>query len=779
MENFLSKLKNISTRFNGSGSLPSDTLRNEISSRHLSESESQVPARSRNQRRSGKLKQVLTPLRQLLPRTPLYRNRRFWLLLLLGGGGGVLAWGYWTIERSLPNTADISSFVRDRTLTIRAADGSVLQQLGPATRDKLTYAKLPARVVKAFVAAEDRRFYQHNGVDYQSIVRALASNLVARDVVEGASTITQQLARVVYLNQERSMWRKLQEAFLAQKIERELSKPQILEKYLNLVYLGSGAYGVADAAWVYFGKTVDQLTLAETAMIAGLPPAPSEYSPIVNRKSAEERRGIVLDRMVEQGYISSAEAEAARAQPITLNPKVPKKLYSDTPYFTSFVQQELPKYVSKEQLEIGGLTVETTLHPQWQKAADRVVRNAVQNAGPSEGFGQAALVAINPRNGEIRAMVGGTDFAKSQFNRVVQAQRQPGSSFKTILYTTAIATGMSPWDSYQDAPLRVDGYEPQNYSRKYNGWMSLRDALTSSINIISVRLILDVGFDPVINMAKGMGIKSKLMPTYSLALGASEVNLLELTGAYGTLAAQGEHVESHAIRRIVDRKGQVLYDGDIKRKRVVDKVSAAIMTWMMQNVVNSGTGRAAQLGRPVAGKTGTSEKARDLWFVGFIPQVVTGVWLGNDDNSPTYSYSSTAATVWHDFMKVVVQKLPVEQFPDVPKLEGRKGSIKAKKINNARIGVGRGPEPESEGYSGGSERSWERGYDEPAPAAPSEDYSPREEEPPVEAEAAPEPAPADPEPAPADPEPVAPPPENTAPAPEPAAEPAPAAPAGN
>jgi penicillin-binding protein 1A len=711
-------------------------------------------------------------------RKPLYRRRLVWFAVLaIAGSGGALFWGYQKIERSLPDTADIATFVRDGTLTIKASDGAILQQLGPATREKLTFQKIPTRLVQAFIASEDRRFYQHNGVDYQSIVRAVSSNLLAHDVVEGASTITQQLARLVFLTQERSLWRKLQEAFLAQKIERELSKTKILEQYLNLVYLGSGAYGVADAAWVYFSKPVDQLTLSELATIAGLPPAPSDYSPLVNPQAARQRRDIVLDRMVEAGYINETEANAASAQPLTLKPSTPKNLDSAAPYFTSYVQKQLSQHVSKDELEAGGLTVETTLNAKWQQIADKVVHDNAKNAGSYEGFSQTALVAIDPRNGEIRAMVGGTDFNKSQFNRATQAQRQPGSSFKAILYTTAIATGMSPNDGYEDAPFRVDGYQPENYSRKYRGWMTLRDAMTNSINIISVKLIIDVGFDPVIGMAKDMGIKSSLMPTYSLALGASEVNLLELTNAYSTLAAQGEYTEAHGIRRIFNRKGQMIYDATFKPKRVIDKVTTAIVTWMMQSVVNSGTGQAAQIDRPVAGKTGTSEKARDLWFIGFIPQLVTGVWLGNDDNSPTWSASSTAAGVWHDFMALAVKGIPVEKFPELPKLDGRKGSIKAKPVKPGRAHQ---PSYSPEESSSRSEPSYSRHYRDsepprrdpapsrsdttpsnsgPAETAPVTPVAPAEPVSPV----APEPAPPAAEPAP----PVAP------------AEPAPPAPSGS
>ncbi|MBW4469620.1 MAG: penicillin-binding protein 1A [Stenomitos rutilans HA7619-LM2] len=752
MENFLSKLKNLSIRSNGSQPLTSD-LRRDREGNPPSALPMKAPPNA-----TDRAEPVTLRGKRVRIGKPLHRRYAFWLALVALGGGAALAWGAWKIEQSLPDVSDISNFSQNGTLTIKAADGTVLQQLGSATRQKLTIKQVPDRVIKAFIAAEDRRFYQHNGVDYQSIVRAFASNLLARELVEGGSTITQQVARIVYLTQDRTVGRKLQEAFLAQKIERTLSKDQVLEKYLNLVYLGSGAYGVADAAWVYFSKPIDRLTLSETAMIAGMPPAPSDYSPLVNLQVARQRRDIVLERMQEAGFITEAEVEQARAQTLTLKPSSPKKLYSDTPYFTSYVQQQLPKLITKEQLEAGGLTVETSLNSTWQKAAEKAVKDAVKNIGPAEGFKQAALVALDPRNGEIRAMVGGTDFITSQFNRVTQAQRQPGSSFKPILYTTAIATGISPYASYLDAPLTVDGYQPQNYSRKYSGWLTLRDAITNSVNLVSVRLLIDVGFDPVIKLGHDLGIQSELLPTYSLALGTSEVNLLELTSAYATLAAKGSHTETHGIRRVLNRKGEVIYTAKPKPKQVVDKDSVAIVTWMMQNVVNSGTGQAAQIGRPVAGKTGTSENARDLWFIGFVPQMAAGVWLGNDDNTPTWSYSSTAAEVWHNFMTTVVKGMTVEKFAELPKLDDRKGTIKAKPVRPNQMYDGEAPRSEA-GSSGWSRNDAPSGGTAKAAPDASTGAPAPSEAPAQPSEAAPAPE-------------TAPPPENTAPE-LPPAEPAP------
>lgn len=618
------------------------------------------------------------------------RRPRFWIGLgVLSIGSGALIYGLWilhTLDKGLPDVNDLSAFNRDGTLTIKAADNTILLQSGPATRDKLKLKEIPDLLTKAFISIEDRRFYEHRGVDYQGIVRSIVSNVAARDLVQGGSTITQQLARVVFLNQERSVRRKVREALLAQKIERELSKDQVLERYLNLVYLGSDAYGVADAALVFFSKTVDKLTLAEMATLAGLPPAPSEYSPLVNPNIAKQRRNLVLQQMQEAKVITEAQAKEAMAEPMTVKSSAPKRFKVVAPYFASYIRKELPRYVSKDALESGGLTVETTVDLKWQKIAEQVVKDAIEVDGRRQGFEQAALVSMDTKTGEVKALVGGGNFKESQFNRATQALRQPGSTFKGLVYAAAMGAGFSPYDSYEDAPIIIDGYQPNNYGKKFSGWRSISDALRSSVNVVAVRVLMDVGFEPAMKLAHDMGIKSKLSPIYSLALGSSEVNLLELTNAYGTLASQGNFIEAHGITRVINQRGDVIYQADFKPKRVLDKDSAAITTWMLEGVVTGGTGGPASLGdRAVAGKTGTSEKVRDLWFIGYIPQVVTGVWLGNDDNYPTGGTSGTAAYNWRDFMSQAVKGMPVQEFPKLPELEGRKGSIKAKPVEPKEI----------------------------------------------------------------------------------------------
>jgi len=621
---------------------------------------------------------------------PLYRRPWVWagLGIVICTGAGVIAFNYGikSIDRTLPSKAQLRAMAREQTLTIKAADGKILEQEGAATRQRLKLAQIPIILRKAFIASEDRRFEQHNGVDLQGIVRAFFQNLRSQNVVEGGSTITQQVARILFLNQERTIWRKLKEVRLAQEMERELTKDQILERYLNLVYLGDGAYGVADASWVYFSKSVDQLTLPEMATIAGLAPAPSLWAPDKNPQAAIARRNLVLQRMEEDGVITEDQRQAATQTKLIVKSSPPQRLNVEAPYFTTYILKELPQYVPAAVLKEGGLVVETTLNPGWQHIAEVAVIRMLKHQGREENFKQGALVAINPRNGEIQAMVGGKDFGKNQFNRVTQAKRQPGSTFKGFVYATAIASGKSPYDTYIDEPFVVDGYEPKNFSKNFHGSISMLEALTHSVNIVAVKVLIDVGFRPVIKLAHDMGIQSELKPTYSLALGSNEVTLLELTSAYGSFATQGLHTEAHGIRRILDRQGDVVWSAKYQPRRALDPESAAIMTWMLRNVVENGTGVAAQLdNRPVAGKTGTTDDARDLWFVGYIPQLVAGVWLGNDNNTPTSGSSSSAAETWHNFMVKVVKGMPVEKFPPRPKLEGRHRTIKAKPIKPRKL----------------------------------------------------------------------------------------------
>ncbi|BAM54447.1 penicillin-binding protein 1A [Synechocystis sp. PCC 6803] len=618
-------------------------------------------------------------------------------------GTSALAWGFYQLETMTQVAiADVVTYAPRGTMTIKAANGAILQEIGNVSHDKVTMGEIPPLVEQAFVASEDSRFREHRGIDLQGIMRASLSNVQSGGVMQGGSTITQQLARLVFLTQDRTLARKLKEVRLAQKIETALPKDQILERYLNLIYLGSGAYGVADAAHAYFSKTPEELTLGEAATLAGVVPAPSVYSPRQNLELATRRRNEVLNRMAEVGFITPAEAQAAIAEPLVINPSPLKRFNREAEFFADYILDELRAKLPEEELQQGGLTVNTTLNQQWQEEAQTVLSDAVKRYGRWQRFSEGAMVAMDPRTGAIKMMVGGKDYDASQFNRVTQAKRQPGSTFKPILYGAAIASGISPNKSYLNVPIDIGGYQPANYGDRYTGGnMSLTDALTSSVNVVAVRLLLDVGWNPVINLARQMGITSKLEPTYSLALGAWEMTPLEMTSAYGTFANKGTHVQPYAIQNVVNAQGEVVYKAEHKQTQALDPESNAILTSMMRRVVTSGTGRPAQLGdRQVAGKTGTSDEAKDLWFIGYIPQLVTGVWLGNDNSRPTNGASTTAAMVWGQFMRDATKGMPVQSFPALPKnLDQRKPSIKAEPIKRRVKTLAPPSSPETDGQN--------------------------------------------------------------------------------
>ena len=590
------------------------------------------------------------------------------LAALIGGGvacgQAALVAG---LDSLLPDARGINHFNRPGTLTILSADGQVVHKIGPVTREKLTPETLPTLVEQAFIAAEDRRFYQHNGIDPVGIGRALVRNISKRSVEEGASTITQQLARTVFLSQDRTLVRKLKEAALAGKLERQLSKAQILTEYLNVVYLGSSAYGVADAAWVYFSKTPDQLNLPEAALIAGLPPAPSVYSPLVNPDLALERRAVVLRRMQEAGFISSSEQQQAEASPLELKPAEPKYWDSQAPYFSSWVQQELPQVLTPEQLEVGGLTVRSSVNLAWQKEAQKAINTYA--SGDMEG----ALVAMEPGTGLVRAMVGGTDFLDSQFNRAAQALRSPGSTFKLFVYLTALKEGMLPERVLRDSARCFRGYCPKNFGNRYLGSVSMVVALQNSLNTVAVALLQELGFDKVIATAKSLGISRELGRFYPMALGAYEQTVLDMTAAYAAINNGGIYVKPTPFEEILGPNGELLWSRRVEGdpgKRAVNSDIAAMMMWMLQRAVQSGTGGGAALpNRPVAGKTGTSEGGRDLWFIGSIPQLTTGVWLGYDDSRGTKDTSVVATYAWRAFMAPITKNLPVRQFPPRPELQ--------------------------------------------------------------------------------------------------------------
>ncbi|MEG5058410.1 transglycosylase domain-containing protein [Microcoleus sp. A2-C5] len=526
---------------------------------------------------------------------------------------------------------------------------------------------------KAVLASEDSRYNWHLGVDPIGVLRALLTNVRGGGIREGGSTVTQQLARSLfrdYVGTQDSAGRKLREAVVALKLESYYSKDELLLTYLNRVFLGIDLYGFEDASLFYFGKSAKDLSLSEAATLAGILPAPNSFNPIQNYQLAVQYRDRVIERMRAMGTVTQEEADRARRSRIDINPKARQYLQSTiAPYFYSYVFDELEFLLGAQLAREGNFIVETGLNPGLQKVAESSLRNAVENAGASAGFSQGAVVTLNTKTGEVLALVGGVDYLQSQFNRATQALRQPGSTFKIFTYTAALESGISPNKTYSCEPLSWGG---QSYSgcARTSGSADMYRGLAQSENPIALRVAQDVGLDNVVAMAKRLGITSPLRSTPGLVLGESEVNVLQLTGAFGVLANRGLGNRPHVIKRIIDssdckdrndfKSCRVIYDyqkDGVANRQLVSEAVADTMTDMLQGVVRGGTGSSAALGLGEAGKTGTTNDNKDLWFVGYIPsqELVTGVWLGNDDNSPTAGGSANAAQLWGEYMRQVAR----------------------------------------------------------------------------------------------------------------------------
>ncbi len=552
---------------------------------------------------------------------------------------------------------------------IHAADGRPLREANTVAHleaDRL--ADFGPYLPKAVVASEDSRFYWHLGVDPLGTLRALLTNVRGGEIREGGSTLSQQLARSLYrdyVGTEDSAGRKFREAVVALKLEAVYGKNKLLKTYLNRVYLGINLYGFEDAARFYFNKSAKDLTLSEAASLVGILPAPNSFNPIQNYQLAVEYRDRVISRMLEMGMISEAEADRARRSRIEINPKAQKFLESTiSPYFYDYVFVELEKLLGVQLAREGNFIVETALDIPMQTIAENTLKRSIQTTGASNGFSQGSLVTLDSNTGEILAMAGGADYKDSQFNRVTQAQRQPGSTFKLFTYLAALIQGIPPGQTYSCEPLTWQGQGYQGCERS-GGDVDMYRGLALSENVIALRIAQEVGLDRVIDIAKRLGIQSKLDPVPGLVLGQSEVNLLELTGAYSIVANEGLYHSPHAIRRILDSSDctdindintcRVIYAYDRENPTVPSVLSPAIaetMTTLLQGVIRRGTGQSAYIGLGEAGKTGTTNDYVDLWFVGYLPdsKLTTGVWLGNDDNSPTNGTSGNAAQLWRDYM---------------------------------------------------------------------------------------------------------------------------------
>lgn len=595
--------------------------------------------------------------------------------------------------RNLPDVRVLRSYVPTETTYIYDIKGKQLASLhGEANREIVPLSKISPNLKRAVLAIEDSHFFIHQGVNPNSLGRALKVNWERKEIVEGGSTLTMQLVKNLFLSRKRTVSRKLAEAVLAIRVEQVFTKEQVLEMYLNQVYWGHNTYGVQTAAESYFGKAANNLTMGEAAMLAGLIQAPEEYSPFLHVKANKhqfrctdkdaplkscDRQATVLRRMRELKWISPSEEKAARAQTIKLG-EITSWQTSDIPYVTEAVVQELTERFGKDAILKGGMRVQTTIDYKFQRMAEQTItdwHDRIHSYGLYAD--QIALAAVDPRTHFVKALVGGVNYKKSQFNRAIQSRRQPGSSFKPFVYYTAFATGKySPETVVDDSPVRYrEGngyYTPKNYGGGYSGPTTIRHAIEVSSNVPAVKIGRAVGLDKVIETCKNIGVKSPLEPVISLPLGSVGMTPLEMAGAFATFASNGWYSEITAIVRVTDSSGNVLLDNTPKPRQVLDPWAVASLTNVLQGVINNGTAKAAYIGRPAAGKTGTTSSERDIWFVGYVPQLSVAVWVGNDDYRPLgygVTGGNNVAPIWRGFMQKALDGVPVENFPSPSKFD--------------------------------------------------------------------------------------------------------------
>nr|WP_225880517.1 transglycosylase domain-containing protein [Anabaenopsis elenkinii] len=580
--------------------------------------------------------------------------------------------------RNLPDVRQMRNFFPSETSYIYDINGKLLASLhGEANREVMPLDRISPHLKRAVLASEDSHFYDHHGINPSGVGRAVVANLLAGSVREGGSTITMQLVKNLFLSHRRAFTRKLAEAVLAIRIEQILSKEEILEMYLNQVYWGHNNYGVQTAARTYFNKSAEILNLAESAMMAGLIQAPEEFSPFANMELAKRKQREVLGRMLSLNWISQEEYDQALNQELKFG-RIRSFQGSALPYVTNTVSQELVQKFGRETLIKGGMRVQTTVDTDFQMMAERTVSNWHQKLN-SQGLrgNQIALVAIDPRTQFVKALVGGVNSRTSEFNRATQAQRQPGSAFKPLVFYAAFATGKyTPDTMVLDTPVRYrDGsgwYAPRNYDGGFQGSMTIRSALAQSRNIPVIRVGMSIGMNKVVEVSRTLGIKSPMAPVTSLPLGAIGMTPLEVASAYATFANYGWKSPPTIMARVTDSSGNILLDNTPKPQLVLDPWASAATIDVMRSVVTNGTGRAADIGRPSAGKTGTTSSERDIWYVGTVPQLTTAVWVGRDDNRPL-SRGATGggmvAPIWKDFMEQALKGVPSEDFKPPSKFE--------------------------------------------------------------------------------------------------------------
>ena len=628
-----------------------------------------------------------TPSKKSSPRT--WQWNHLHLIGMVLGAAFVLSFFigvllYLFVSLDIPKIDSLASYQPYETSIILDDRGKVIASFYRQNRRVVSLARMPELLPRAFVAAEDARFFEHSGVDGWSIIRALLHNIKAGSRAQGGSTITQQVARSLLLSPEKTYSRKIREAILAYRIDKVLTKEDVLHIYLNQIYLGEGAYGVEAASRTYFDKSAAELNLAEISLLAGLPQAPSRYSPFKNYKKAKGRQMYVLNRMAEDGYISPTAARRAYKKSLLWASEDAFEEYNG--YFVQHVRQYIENKYGSDKLYTGGLVIRTTLNQKLQKEASEAVGNGVvdwQKRNPSRSSlkPQGALVAIDVPTGKVKALVGGTDYSTSQFDRATQARRQPGSAFKPLIYAAAFANGFTPASIIMDEPIQFQGakpgevWEPQNFSGFNYGPTPLRDGLVFSRNIVTIKLLQEVGVTGVVRLARDAGIQAQLGHNLSLALGVSGLSLLELTSAYTIFPSQGKFRQPLLIKKITNANGVTLEKNMPGEKEVLDACTAFQVTEMLQQVIDEGTGRRARgLSIPAAGKTGTSDSNMDAWFMGFTPTMATGVWVGFDQNislGVRETGGRLAAPIWKDFMQEATSYRQAGQARKSPPAFGR------------------------------------------------------------------------------------------------------------
>ena len=614
---------------------------------------------------------------------------------------GILAYFYFTHD--LPSIETLKNYKPATVTKFFSEDGEVIGEFFIEKREVVSLNRIPDHLIQAFVAGEDARFFQHKGLDYMAILRALLRNIFSGEIIQGGSTITQQVVKSLLLSPEKSFARKIREAILAFKIEKYLSKEEILFLYLNQIYLGHGAYGVASAAENYFGKTIEELNLAESALLAGLPQAPTKYSPFNHPEQARKRQNYILHRMVEEEFISNGDLGEALQKPLKIKTRQ-NSFMEKAPYFVEYVRRYIEEKYGKETLYKNGLQVYTTIALNHQRLAQEAIEIGLKEIQKRQKYlskdvpstPEGALICFDLETGYINAMVGGRDFKKSQFNRATQARRQTGSAFKPIVYASALDKGYTPASVIVDSPNIYEWgdnrWKPQNFGEKFSGPITLRNALTHSVNIVTVKIAQDIGLDYIKTYAQKLGVSSPLQNDLSMALGSSGISLFDLTKAYAVFANQGNRFKPIFIIKILDRDGNLLEENQPlfypkespDGERILTPQTAYLMTHLLEGVVQNGTGwKAKALRRPVAAKTGTTDQFLDAWFIGYTPEFITGVWVGFDDETSlgeNETGSRAASPIWVTFMSKVLKDKPLQDFPipegiEFVKIDPRTGLI--------------------------------------------------------------------------------------------------------